>query len=175
MMKTAASLAMLASVAAASPLLQERAQCNHDNLLRCLLATPTLATPYCISYLGLPTPVTVTGTTVTPVVTSVITEGVTSTLVPRADAVTPAQCLASTYPASRVSSACSCLSIPATVSLTATAPAMTTTAIKCLQTQAVVNGDFEHPDTGLPWEFSDSPSGNSGVSTGIPNDANHFA
>jgi hypothetical protein len=47
------------------PLSLEKRVCPHDNLLRCLIATPSLAIPYCSSSVGIyPTAVTVLVTSV---------------------------------------------------------------------------------------------------------------
>ena len=53
-------------LALSSPL-EERDTCNHDNVLRCLIGAPAIATPYCSSYLpiGVVTSYTTTVTRVT--------------------------------------------------------------------------------------------------------------
>lgn len=52
-------------LAVSSPI-EERDTCNHDNVLRCLIGAPAIATPYCSSYLPIGV-VTSYTTTVTPV------------------------------------------------------------------------------------------------------------
>ncbi|OIW33197.1 hypothetical protein CONLIGDRAFT_163859 [Coniochaeta ligniaria NRRL 30616] len=53
-MHSLARLAILAAVACgvSAAVIEQRAACNRDNLLRCLVSTPTLAAPYCSSSAG---------------------------------------------------------------------------------------------------------------------------
>lgn len=162
----------LAASVAASPL-EPRAACNADNLLRCLKATPSLASPYCASVIS---QVTETVTT-TPIVTgATVTEGVTQvSLVERATSSTanPPRCVTAgtSYPPARISSACSCF-VPSTSTSTVTAVTATTTAYACATPQAVSNGDFEATnDNGKYWSFSPD-SGSTGVKSGIATDDN---
>ncbi|KAE9371414.1 hypothetical protein N431DRAFT_24191 [Stipitochalara longipes BDJ] len=111
--------------------------CNRDNLLRCFdptaaSASPTRAsaTAFCSSYLSIPvvtsTVSIITSTTTTATVTAYTTtlEPLTTTLAPLVKKSTKTStnllACAVTYPASQISSACSCLSItPSTQLVTA--------------------------------------------------------
>ncbi|KAL2075829.1 hypothetical protein VTL71DRAFT_772 [Oculimacula yallundae] len=116
--------------------------CARDNLLRCIVATPSLAVPYCSSFLGISdsttyiattTPLTTTSTTTTTTVFTTTTTNIPAAnkreLKDRAASSAPPACVTNqktAYPASRISSACSCLGItPNTITLTATAPTST--------------------------------------------------
>ncbi|KAL1858879.1 hypothetical protein VTK73DRAFT_7749 [Phialemonium thermophilum] len=90
---SAAAVSLLiggAALASAVPAVAEkrgctkRHGCNHDNLLRCFLRTPTLAAPFCSSAAGVvPTPSTVTVTeapTISVTATSTALETITTSL-----------------------------------------------------------------------------------------------
>ncbi|EPS41155.1 hypothetical protein H072_4989 [Dactylellina haptotyla CBS 200.50] len=128
-------LQILAAPAFPNNELDGRAVCNGDNLLRMLRATNSIseAIPFCTSYLGRPSaPATVTETvypTITIPVTSYVnvTSTATATITSlttlsndtataielRARAYTPlSQRVLSSFDASRISSACNCLTLP---------------------------------------------------------------
>jgi hypothetical protein len=99
----AALIVFLAGLSLGAPNLVERSGCNADNALRALRATQraAVATPFCRAYIDIPT-VTITVTA-------------TPTVVPERlarQSSVPIPTFISQYPASRISSACSCLSLP---------------------------------------------------------------
>ncbi|KAB5570890.1 hypothetical protein GE09DRAFT_1055656 [Coniochaeta sp. 2T2.1] len=136
--------------ALSSPLVEGRAECNRNNINRCLSPTGTkaadiasraAATAYCSSYLSVPvvtsviattTPVTSTTTYTTTTDSTETSTTVTTTtttigaiLLRRATpvpVVAPPSCLGTTYSPAQLSAACSCLGvIPSTTHVTATA------------------------------------------------------
>ncbi|KAL8783318.1 MAG: hypothetical protein Q9195_009426 [Heterodermia aff. obscurata] len=75
--KSLVALLPFLGLTVSSPL-EERDTCNRDNVLRCLIGAPAIATPYCSSYLPIGV-VTSYTTTVTPVTTATTTTTVTVT------------------------------------------------------------------------------------------------
>ncbi|KAI9801279.1 MAG: hypothetical protein M1833_002849 [Piccolia ochrophora] len=159
MLLTASSALLFAAFSLASPTLQERAVCNADNLIRCFSASAGPASAYCSSYV---TAKTVTIATVTPTTTT----RVTVTAAPaakreaalRRDVVGP-RCLSKngnddiSYPASRITSACSCIGITqATISATATASPVTVTRTTTVTPTATACPTFIRA-TGLPLAY----------------------
>jgi len=112
--------------------------CNHDNLFRIFLDSrySSSASAYCSYYIESTSTVTATTVPVIPVTTVVtvpasVTDFVTVTPAPmkKRQATPTAPDGAATYPASRLSSACSCLVTPSTVTTTKTLTLTTTTTV----------------------------------------------
>ncbi|KAI9696479.1 MAG: hypothetical protein M1836_005757 [Candelina mexicana] len=108
----------------------DKRACNADNVLRALQANRASASPFCISFNHIPTAtVTVTPTTAHPVVkTTTVT--FTRTVYPNGRALESITLpyYVQNYPATRVSSGCSCLSVtPSTVTVITTLPTITST------------------------------------------------
>ncbi|KAF1985242.1 hypothetical protein K402DRAFT_422206 [Aulographum hederae CBS 113979] len=165
--------AALAATAYAYPdHVEKRAQCNRDNLLRCVIATPSLAVPFCSSVLSLPS---TTATLSSGTLTTTLTEGTAvATLVDRSPELAGPKCVTdkTSYSPARITSACSCLSLPTAV--TTTVPAATVTQTVCAAPEAVLDGDFEG-DNGV-WSIVDEGgNGGSSIANGIPDASNHFA
>ncbi|KAI9863057.1 MAG: hypothetical protein M1824_000745 [Vezdaea acicularis] len=103
--------------------LENRAACNADNLLRALRANAAAATPFCRTFIGIGT---ITKTTSPPGVTATVvsyTVGEGLSYFPGGTKIEsiPIPTFVETYPASRISSGCSCLSAPsATTTVTLT-------------------------------------------------------
>ncbi|RKU48444.1 hypothetical protein DL546_001157 [Coniochaeta pulveracea] len=116
--------ALLVGLNHGAPNLVERNGCNADNALRALRATQRapLATTFCRAYIDIPT-VTVTVTA---------TPSVALERLGRRSSV-PVPDFMSQYPASRISSACSCLSLPpATTTQTVYPPKPTSFYLKAI-------------------------------------------
>lgn len=174
------ALFSLAAAVAASPL-EARAACNADNLLRCLKATPSLASPYCVSVIS---QVIETVTTTPTVTAATITEGVSQVALAKraiSSTISPPRCVTvgTSYSPARISSACSCF-VPATSTSMVTAVVATATVYACATPQAASNGGFEATDDNSQhWTF-DPNFGSTGVKSGIatenePTTDNHFA
>lgn len=162
-------------VVARVPVLDQRAasvtKCNQDNCYRVMTNTPVVASSFCSTYLEATTTVTVTPTatvsgdsTITPSTTAVPTLSIPSHI--------SAQCVLTSAPPLlvRLSSACSCLSITAsgTVTVTSYAPATTTTlTAECtdLPNPYTVGGDTFNLDCGN-CAYGDGPINNAGDSLG---------
>ncbi|PMD12375.1 hypothetical protein NA56DRAFT_756665 [Hyaloscypha hepaticicola] len=164
------SVSTLLGLAQGAVLLEERTNgCNADNCLRALLRYSAQAVPFCSSYISIPVvTVTVTGSataTQTATITIPTTAFATATSVTVVDVTTtvsapiiaprdvvfgqfatvaardaPLPTYVSQYPASRVSSACSCLSVTPstrTISTTITSTASTTLSVTSTETDTV--------------------------------------
>ncbi|KAI9709613.1 MAG: hypothetical protein M1812_007661 [Candelaria pacifica] len=108
----------------------EKRACNADNVLRALQANSASASPFCVSFNHIPTAtVTVTPATAHPVVkTTTVT--FTRTIYPGGRALESITLpyYVQTFPASRVSSGCSCLSVtPSPVTVSTNLPTITST------------------------------------------------
>lgn len=150
----------LVCLAQGAVLVEERAACQVDNVVRALRRFSTDAIPFCSSYIKIPVvTVTITGSvtaTNTATITIPTTTFATSTSVTVLDVTTTAQVAkrgaifgryrpsavgqlptyVSQYPASRISSACSCLSIlPSTTTTSTTATSMTTATASVTSTE----------------------------------------
>jgi len=117
-------LVPLEPLGARDSVVREDGECKQDNCLRVLTNTPVVASTFCSTYIA-----STTVTTITPTVT--ISGTATITPAPPSsipDQVIPNHISLRCQAESRLSSACSCLSItPRTVTSTAVAPAETTT------------------------------------------------
>ncbi|RFU24361.1 hypothetical protein B7463_g11982, partial [Scytalidium lignicola] len=160
-----ASLLLAGNAIAVPHYFEKRNECDHDNLLRCFIVSSSAAEGFCGALTPLTTTVeTVTATVSTTTTTTVVTTGtdtitetiLTTYVIPattttvtvnaegsivqkRQDVPTP-DCLGTTYPASRITSACSCIGVPAlTVSATYTASTETDTVVATESSTATVD------------------------------------
>ncbi|KAK5996996.1 hypothetical protein PT974_02345 [Cladobotryum mycophilum] len=150
------ALGLLSSTYASPLELAQRDACNHDNLLRCFIDTrySVSATSYCAALTPYTTTVatvtaTATQTSWTTVVDSTQTDTISSTAtvytatVPSATVtvtIGAAPVKVKARDASRITSACSCISVPAsTVSVTYTAGTQTVTDTSTAHTTATVS------------------------------------
>ncbi|KAI9852322.1 MAG: hypothetical protein M1838_001027 [Thelocarpon superellum] len=112
--------------------IEERSGCNADNCLRALRRHSILASPFCETFLAIPTPVTTTYVGTGPVSTTTISSTDTHTVFIGGSHLEsiPLPTYVSQYPASRVSSGCSCLSVAiSTDTVTATNSIITITSV----------------------------------------------
>ncbi|MCJ1291534.1 hypothetical protein MMC34_003079 [Xylographa carneopallida] len=133
-------LEVVAGLRSAGVLKRALPTCNHDNLFRLFLDTrySSSASAFCSYYIESTTTITATTAPVVPVTTIVTipasaTDFVTVTPAPmkkrQASATPTAPDNAATYPASRLSSACSCLVTPSTITTTKTLTQASTTTV----------------------------------------------
>ncbi|MCJ1257540.1 hypothetical protein MMC24_005366 [Lignoscripta atroalba] len=99
---------------------EKRAACNSDNVLRALLARSSSATSFCQTFINIPTAtktISVPGVTAT-VFTQIV--GIGERYYPNGQHIESVSIptFVSQYPATRISSACTCLSIPTTTTTT---------------------------------------------------------
>ncbi|MCJ1473695.1 hypothetical protein MMC13_002346 [Lambiella insularis] len=114
---------------------EKRSTCNHDNVLRALLGHSASASPFCSTYLNIPTAtVYAPGITPTPV-TSTYTSYITTVLYPSQYSPYILPTYLYSYPTpSLISSACSCLSVPETTTTITTTPVGATTTVTTTDT-----------------------------------------
>ncbi|KAE9365789.1 hypothetical protein N431DRAFT_487701 [Stipitochalara longipes BDJ] len=111
-----------------------RDSCNHDNCLRAMIGTPSVASSFCSTWLQPTSYITITPTVTVSGATTIFPSVPTTTVGPVIPSHISSQCTLTTAPplTFRLSSACSCITIaPAagTVILTSYAPATTVTDV----------------------------------------------